>query len=127
MSEIQSARDYKLEAEKLGLIAIVPTDSELQIDLDREYSVEDEILKVVYKHDFEGHFIAESNTKSKSGFTHTYIKLSSELPMIERIALQLILGSDRKRELFNYIRWKKGLDTPICLFEKPEEVVNIAR
>ena len=56
---------------------------------------------------------------SKSrGHVHVYIRTPDAKPIMERIALQTILGADPKREEFNYIRAKKKSRSPIVLFEK---------
>jgi hypothetical protein len=56
-------------------------------------------------------------SKSK-GHVHVYIRTPDAKPIMERIALQTILGSDTKREGFNYIRAKKRSKAPIVLFER---------
>lgn len=61
----------------------------------------------------------ERLTESKSrGHVHVTIKLPNPMRIMERIALQSILGSDGKREGFNYVRAKKGSKCPIVFFEK---------
>lgn len=56
---------------------------------------------------------------SKSpGHVHVYIRLPKPKPIMERLALQSILGDDHKRAGFNYIRVKNGSRSPIVFFEK---------
>lgn len=48
---------------------------------------------------------------------HVTIKLRKPLKIIERIALQAILGSDRVRELCNYERYRARSAYPILLVD----------
>jgi hypothetical protein len=57
--------------------------------------------------------------KSKSGNTHIVLELSKELDVTARIALQMVLGSDRKRGLYELLHVILGAN-PIALF-KPKE------
>lgn len=57
-------------------------------------------------------------TSSPGGNIHVRILLPKPMPLIERIALQAILGSDRRREAYNYIRAKSRMPYPVLLFEK---------
>jgi hypothetical protein len=50
--------------------------------------------------------------KKSPGKKGWHLKLKIERPIteLEAILLQLMLGSDKKRETLNYIRWLKGAD-----------------
>ena len=57
--------------------------------------------------------------RSKSGNIHMRIELSTPLPVIARIALQAMLGSDSWREMMSLQSALAGLDNPIMLFKPP--------
>lgn len=63
---------------------------------------------------------AVSVTRSRSGNWHAEIILRTRLPLMERIALQAILGSDLDRELCNYERVKCHSLHPILLINIKE-------
>jgi hypothetical protein len=54
----------------------------------------------------------------KAGHAHVVITLPMPIKNLERVALQAILGSDIKREAFNYTRVKNGNKYPIVLFRR---------
>jgi hypothetical protein len=94
----------------------------LQLDID---SAED--LKIFYaalpwlsciahEHGFPIRAMTFRASKTKNHF-HISITLGKRLPLIERIALQAILGSDRARELCNWERVKCKSAHPILLIE----------
>lgn len=58
--------------------------------------------------------------KSKSSGQHVVLYLSGELPVLERIALQAILGSDRKKEMYSLLRLRQGTEEPSLLFKPPK-------
>jgi hypothetical protein len=55
--------------------------------------------------------------KSKSGNNHRVIVLADNLDIVERIALQVMAGSDPIREMYSLWSHKDGFDHPICLFK----------
>ena len=61
-------------------------------------------------------------TVSKGGLPHRHITITLDEPMDiwARIALQVILGSDFKRELFNSFRVLDGIEYPVLFFEPKE-------
>jgi hypothetical protein len=54
--------------------------------------------------------------RSKSGGLHVILKVERDLSVVERIALQACLGSDRKRELLGLKLVSEGVPEPIVLF-----------
>ncbi len=62
-----------------------------------------------------------------SGHWHISIRFAKRLPLIERIALQAICGSDRARELCNWERVKCKSAHPILLIQKSPRTDRIAR
>ncbi len=57
-------------------------------------------------------------SESKGGNVHVTVKLSFELPEMERIALQAALGDDPMRVVLNWRRARAGDRHPILLLEK---------
>lgn len=95
---------------------VVADDLHLQIDCDNLEDVKFCLkqLKILQPHvKIEGFKI----TKSKSGNRHVIIKLGEQLDAYKRIALQAILGSDRVREILNFISTYKEHGNPILLIE----------
>ena len=62
---------------------------------------------------------------SKSGNTHVIYELDRELTVPERLVLQLLLGSDPKREMYCLARFWEGQVEPSLLFRpKRSKVVK---
>ena len=108
-------------AKKRGLRVVEPRPNELQIDLDgaralRVYGMQFSTLR-------RAGLTAgwrERVTPSKSGGNRVHITITMPVRVdnFTRVLLQAILGSDIKREAFNYCRVKKGNKYPIVFFEK---------
>lgn len=108
-------------AAKEGFVCRFPHPNELLIDLDElPNSTLDLELRDCLA--FKGIFIdAEIDIPSKSsGKRHRYITLNRNLDTFQRIALQSIFGSDKKRELYSFDLAVFGDKNPTILFEKPE-------
>ena len=58
---------------------------------------------------------------SRSGLPKRHITVTLDQPITnyQRLALQVMLGSDRVREFLGYIQEKQGDPTPILFIEKP--------
>lgn len=106
-------------AQALGLEVVEPKDGEILIDLDdvasqyvmealiplaRRVGIDVKVLKI---------------TRSQHGNKHAYLKVPYALSAIERLLLQAIFGSDRKRELLSYARVRKSISPSSVLFEVP--------
>lgn len=52
------------------------------------------------------------------GHWHIIVTLKDDIGVLERITLQLILGSDPDRELYSYARWKNQAPYPILFIEE---------
>lgn len=113
------------QAAAKGLIVVHPADDELFVDIDDDasYGVFQENLAVIRRQ--IAHLdISCSTTPSpsrRSGRYHIRVKMPRPVTPIERIALQAILGSDRKREALSWCRIETGVGSPTLFFEKPEE------
>ncbi len=99
------------------LRVVVPTVAQLFLDIDsyddmdildknrdlieEAYGIEDEV-----------------KTRSRSGKWHVTITLKKPVTPLERIALQAVLGSDRRREAHSLRRLNEGETTPTIFFER---------
>lgn len=80
----------------------------LMIDLDTKD--DEEKMRILWALRMLSPYVAFKEAKvyeTRKGF-HIYIYVDQELDPIETIALQQLLGSDRNRGVFNYIRVKRG-------------------
>lgn len=108
------------KANKKGLVVVEATPKTLQLDFDsihnlRLFGWQWHTLKKARL--AQGWRAVIKNSKSR-GHVHVYIHLPRPLPLGTRIALQAILGSDLKRELFNWIRGCTRAKFPVVLFER---------
>jgi hypothetical protein len=119
-SLVRTREEAEREAAALGLVLVEPGPNELQIDID-DYESE----KVFYTNlEILGRYISVVSSvviPSKSGGVrkHITVTLVREVTPLERIALQAVLGSDRKREVLSLIRVFQGDENPTLFFEKP--------
>lgn len=99
---------------------IVPNSYQLQIDLDSE----EQLVKFLDQFRI---FIASKvwsvrsfsfTPSSKDHHWHATIELKKQMRSIERIALQAVLNSDLRRELFNLCRAKLKQPFPVLFFEE---------
>jgi hypothetical protein len=110
-------RDEK--AAKHGMDIVYPEDDELFIDIDDSAG-----LKVFQEGlPLLGNLVlGYARTPSNGGGDHWHIKVKLSRKVddtLERIALQALLGSDRKRELLSWATMDGGKVT--CFFEKRPE------
>lgn len=83
-------------------------ESVIKIDLDRK-KIPKSLFETI---DYLKYFYTVLGTyiyKSPSGNHHIVIELQEEITDYELILIQLLCGSDKKREWFNYKRIKSGL------------------
>ena len=127
----EAINDYSLgseaafkEAKRKGQIVVLPKDNELFIDIDDLESMqtfEERIDRI------EAFIFVESVVKHKSRSNdpdkfHITVTLRHDINAIERILLQLLLGSDSTREMLSYFRVKDDDPHPTLFIEnKPEE------
>lgn len=57
---------------------------------------------------------------SKSGNWHFYVTLDKPLPLLERIALQAMCGSDPRKEMMSLCSAQIGVTNPVLLFKPPQ-------
>lgn len=113
-------------AGSMGCRVVYPAPNQIQLDMDTEAQFTE------YNKRFADLFgWAEMEfptdimiTPSKSGMPHRHITLtfSRDFTDTERIALQMLLGSDLVREKMNVLRLFKGIKQPCRLFELKEMV-----
>jgi hypothetical protein len=114
-------RDPYVVAEKEGLEVVLPDEYTLQLDIDTEAAYTTFIMNLrrmekdtdFYFKPFEMHW-------SKSGRPKCHVTLKSRTPMTiwQRIALQMVFGSDMERERLNIERVLLNDPYPIAFFEK---------
>lgn len=104
-----------------NLRVVLPTEYQLLIDIDNPYdrgvfTTNFDIVDSVYGIDQ----VTETTSRSgKSGNSHIVVTLKTPLKsVLERIALQAVLGSDRRREAHSLRRSFQGEQNPTLFFEK---------
>jgi hypothetical protein len=87
------------EAAKLGMVVVFPKDNQLQIDIDNDesYAVFQAHLDIL-QHHFGFGDIEEHPSKSGGQKRHITVNLNADIDNTERVLLQALMGSDRKRE-----------------------------
>jgi len=104
------------KGKSLGFTVIQSTRSTLLLDLDTPESVAqfNDVLPLVKE------FLKVKEVlswESEHGNQHRLIYLDDDLHVLTRIALQAVLGSDPKREVFAIERIKAGITEPSLLFQ----------
>ena len=120
MSGFSTSKEGREEALANGWQVIVPKDNELILDIDTEEQISNSIEAM---QSFDDLISFSATYPSKSGepnHYHVYITLYSPLSIIERIAFQAILGSDRLRELNAFRRYMLKDPEPILAFESED-------
>lgn len=110
-----------VNAKRDGLRIVEPKPNELQIDLDSARAIHIYGRQfMLLKHEGVTKGWRERMTKSKGGGNHVHIVITMprSIDNFKRVLLQAILGSDLKRECFNFCRVLKGTKYPIVLFER---------
>ena len=107
------------DAEKMGLEVVFPDDCTLQLDIDSGTQHDAYLKRLSF---FKRFFPIESTEikPSKQGLPHQhiYIKLKHPVTDMERIFLQLDLGSDFRREIYSFLRIQIGDKHPTLFLEK---------
>ncbi len=120
----EKMKDY---AENNGLEVVIPGPNELFIDLDTDQGYQ------LFKNQFEVLVQLVDATivrdePSRSGLPHRHIVVSIRVPKnenssqipteLEKMALQTMLGSDRRCEILRYMRWRQHDPHPTVFLEK---------
>lgn len=116
--------DFLARCDQEGLRVVKPAPNELFVDIDSEEG------RVTFNRVWPmfcpsmGAIIIDRHP-SKSGLPHEHIVIQLTgvvVTELERIALQAMLGSDGKRELFGYLRQSEGIEPVTVFVEAREEV-----
>lgn len=107
-----------------GLAMISPGPRDILLDLDTPEDVEkfDELYDRFHKN--LGISLV-TQTVSKSGNTHVYLKSNTEISNTERLLIQAALGSDPKRELLGLLQLRAGIKHYSQLFETKQAVLTV--
>jgi hypothetical protein len=114
-------------AKKLKQRVVFPLPAQLFIDIDGHHmSLEDHLKHIDLVIDtFRVNGLRMSRqqpTPSKTpGHYHLVVTANKQLNTVERIALQAIMGSDLKREMWSYLRASFGEQSPTVFFEAPDD------
>lgn len=114
------------KAEDADLDVVIPASNELFIDIDTDENYKE------YQYNME--LIEQHNPKfvhdvlvapSKSGLPgrHITVQWHKELTDEQRIGLQAILGSDRKREMLSYLSMSRGHEHPTLFYEAKQKAL----
>ena len=112
----------------LSLRAVIPTDRELQIDIDS-----DRALRHFRKR--YGFFCSQLRayhrlgwrirmrvvrSKGAKGHYHATVTMSQRMTLLERLCAQVLLGDDENRAMYNFFRYLNESRFPILFYEKNE-------
>jgi len=124
MTEFYGVPREKLqeEAKKKGLKVVFPKKNQLFIDIDNEES-----MKIYHKRIdmLKSLFECKAEIRiSRSGHPnyHIYIDTDRIFTDVERILLQLFLGSDVNHEFLSYRDYARGASFPVLFFEKANNI-----
>lgn len=113
-------------AKRYNLDILEPRTNELYIDIDNEGQYKAFQAQLEWLGDFLPGVEITRNTPSMSGLPkrHIVLQLPNGAPLIERCALQLVLGGDPLHARLCLMRALIGDEYPIVFFEKKEEEEN---
>jgi len=108
------------EVKRAGCVNCLPDGNEIQVDLDSELAYTEFKSRMSLMWQMCGVAMAIKVTPSKTP-GHYHVRLFFDVPQpftaMERIALQAILGSDFKRELFGWFRAMNDNPNPTSFLE----------
>ena len=110
------------EAKKKGLKVVFPNKNQLFVDIDSRES-----MKICHKRIdmLKSLFDCKLKKKvSRSGHPHYHIYIDAKRTFtdVERILLQLFLGSDANHEFLSYKDHTNGESCPVLFFERANEI-----
>lgn len=110
-------------AKNEGLVAFLPRENELFVDLDcGQCAVNEKVQDILRSEQLVSDVFL---TRSRSGNTHVYVRLTHPVSEVERIALQAALGSDPTREALSMAYHFKALEPTTVFFETPEQAERV--
>jgi hypothetical protein len=128
MSEVRRQEEAKRAADEKGLVIVRPESNELFVDIDDEvdlaaFHASREILG-----DLVESFRLTRSPSGRPGRYHARVRLTRDIEDdFERIALQAILGSDRKREVLSWVRAARGEADATIFFETPGAIAELSK
>jgi hypothetical protein len=116
---LRTAQQCEEWASSIGCSIKYAADNQLVIDLDIEaaYAIFEYQIKLFRKHFY---YIRYTVTPSKQGLPHRHVvvELGQSYPLVTRIAMQSVLGSDPTRELLSVRRALDEEENVVIFFEK---------
>lgn len=106
------------KAEKEGLTVVFPDEFTLQIDIDNKAAFSIFEKKILYLDKWYDFTYKINVSLSGKPHRHVYVKLTTPVTPLERIFLQLFLGSDSTREFLSFQRIKNKDAHPTLFAEK---------
>lgn len=110
-------------ARVLGLQVVEPKPNEIQLDLDSVRAVRQftsQLQQLEYAGLTRGWSYQMMPSRARNHM-HVVIALPRPVPLRTRVLLAALLGSDLKREMFNYIRVLTRRRYPVVLFRPKEK------
>jgi hypothetical protein len=113
------------EAKLLGLEVVLPKANELQIDIDtpEDREVFNHHFGILQKYE-QAEIIRDEPSKSGGDKRHITVELGRDISNLERILLQSVLGSDRKREILSWVQYCNGDEHPTLFLEKAQQLLT---
>ena len=107
-------------ANKMGLKIVFPEHNELFVDLDSEEAVKVFGERLILMEKFLPKWVKKVKlTDSKTpGHKHATVTLNYSPNIFVMLFLQILLGSDPKRELLSYKKLQNSHPYPVVFFEK---------
>lgn len=118
MSEViqRTVEEVEEIAKTQGLVAVLPREDEIMLDIDQPtWKIDQKLVQVLSDNGYQLNHGRTTISKNKK--RHVYYRTNRKLTDHERILLQAILGSDSTRELLSMIRLTEGSKCPTALFE----------
>lgn len=120
---MSGGQDPSEVAEKLGLDVVWPAKNELFIDID-EYKDLSVFLEnvAILRAEFNIEEVHVVPSRNGGNGKHVTVRVKDhEFDDRERLMLQAMLGSDRKREILALIGVMRGFEANTCFFKKRDE------
>jgi hypothetical protein len=113
------------EAKILGLEVVLPKPNQLQIDIDstEDMDVFNIHFGILLKYE-QAVIVRDEPSKSGGEKRHITVDLGRDISNVERILLQSVLGSDRKREILSWVQHCKGDAHPTLFLEKAQQLLT---
>ena len=115
-----AAENVKEKAARLGLTLVEAGPHDIFVDIDQagDLYVLEAVLPILQDAEFSVTLM--KTTYSQHGGKHVWLRASRDLTDLERLFLQAVLGSDRKREALGFVRVMRGTRPVTVFFEVPE-------